>query len=339
MRKKTWFALSLLVLAMLFSGCSFWQKDSVTPAPPAGEDRPPAAVGMRETVFYFPNQDFEYLVPLRFSIPWEEGIARATINRLIDGQVPREIAELGFSPLLPAGTEIRGLTVRDGLARIDFNRTMLATAAERERLLLDGLVYTLTEFPTISRVEILVEGERISALNGGEPQGGYLDRGRGINLAVAGDVSDLTRTDRVSIYFVHITGKKTFYVPVTKIIKPTEDKIAAHAAELLRGPSAGSKLYSAIPRGINLDNITISGSRVTLHLSGQLAATGGGQTAADQIQDQLALTMTEPANIREVEILADGRTPSFAGGVTFPAVFGRPKSWNRVEPAPPPAAR
>ncbi len=335
MGKKVCLILSLLLLVSVLTGCSLWKKESVVPVPEAKEDRPPAGTRMRQTMFYFPNQGYEYVVPVRYSIPWEEGIARAAVNRLIDGQVPPEITALGFLPLLPAGTEIRGLTVRDGLARIDFNRAVLSFNPGRERQLLDGLVYTLTEFPTISRVEILVEGKKVASLNGDETPGNYLDRGRGINLAVAGEVSDFTATDRVTVYFIHSAGKNFFFVPVTRVIKPTDDRIAAHVTELLRGPATGSKLLSAIPRGTRLDNITLAGDRVTLRLSGQFTATGGGQAAADQIRDQLALTLTEAVNIKEVEVLVDGRVPSFAGGVTFPAVFGRPGDWNRVEAAPP----
>lgn len=335
MQRKLCLALSLLLMAVLSGGCPFWQEDSAAPVPPAGEDRPSADTNLRETVFYFPTQDWEYVVPLHFSIPWEEGIARATVNRLIDGQVPREITEMGFLPLLPAGTEIRGLTVRGGLVRIDFNRAFLAFTAGRERLLLDGLVYALTAFPTINRVEILVEGEKIAAFNGGESPGAYLDRGRGINLSAAGDVRDFSQTNRVTVYFVYTGGEKAFFVPVTRVIEPTDDKVSAYVTELLRGPAADSQLFSAIPRGIQLDDISIKGSRIILRLNGEFAAIGGGQAVADQIRDQLALTLTEAANIREVEVLVNGQTPKFPGGVTFPAVFGRPRSWNKAGPPPP----
>ena len=145
----------LLALMGLVCGCSFWKREPASPDPPK-EDRPSDSVQMRETVFYYPDVEWQFVVPVRFSIPWQEGIARATINCMIDGQVPPEILASGFSPLLPQGTEILGLTIKDGLARIDFNRSFLGYTPAHERLLLDGLIYTMTEFTTVNSVEIMV---------------------------------------------------------------------------------------------------------------------------------------------------------------------------------------
>ncbi len=295
---------------------------------------PPQASQVRETVFYYPDSEWQHVVPVRYSIPWQEGIARATLKCMIDGQVPEELLALGFAPLLPAGTEILGLTIRDGLARIDFNRAFLNFSEEQERVLLDGLVYTLTEFPTVSSVEILVEGEVITSLPGGDSLSEPFDRGRALNLTVSGDVTDFANTEKAVLYFLHTAGGQTFFVPVTRIIPPAEDRMEAAVTELLRGPAHGSALYSAIPRGVRLEDVAITGSKVTLRLEGNVAATSGGQAAADQIRDQFALTLTQLINVTEVEVLVAGKVPEFPGGVSFPAVFERPGSWNKVTVAP-----
>ncbi len=324
----------MLILMSLLGGCTFWERNGAEPAPPQQEERPPQTSQMRETVFYYPDSQWQYVVPVRYSMPWQEGIARATLNCMIDGQVPEELLALGFAPLLPGGTEILGLTIRDGLARIDFNRAFLNFSEEQERALLDGLVYTLTEFSTVSSVEILVEGEVINSLPGGDSLSEPFDRGRALNLTVSGDVTDFASTEQVVLYFLHTAGSQTFFVPVTRIIPPAKDRIEAAAAELLRGPAHGSSLYSAIPRGVRLENVNVTGSRVTLRLDVNVAATGGGQAAADQIRDQFALTMTQLINVTEVEVLVAGKVPEFPGGVSFPAVFERPGSWNKVNVTP-----
>jgi germination protein M len=319
----------LLALMSLVGGCSFWKREAVTPDPPK-EDRPSNNVQMRETVFYYPDGEWKFVVPVRFNIPWQEGIARATINCMIAGQVPPELHAAGFSPLLPVGTEILGLTIKDGLARIDFNRSFLDYNPAHERVLLDGLVYTLTEFPTVNRVEIMVDGEKLTKLPGGESLSEPLNRERGVNLTVSGDVTDFAVTDRVVLFFLHSGGGKTFFVPVTRVIKPAENKLEASFIELLRGPAHGSRLYSAIPRGVYLEKATVSGNRATIRINGDITATGGGQAAADHMRDQFALTLANLVNVTEIEVLAAGRVPQFPGGVTFPEVFAKPKTWNKI---------
>lgn len=328
--KRIFLILLVLILAAgLSAGCRFWPRRAGEPLPP--QETPAVPEGdVRATVFYFPDQTYSYLVPLVYHIPWEEGIARATVNRMVTGRVPESILAQGTAPLLPAGTEILGLTIRDGLARIDLSRHLLDINPEHSRLVVDGLVYTLTEFPTISKVEILIEGEKVPVLPKDEPIGEALDRERGINISVSESVNDFSRTGKVVVYFIHTGGETAYYVPVTRIVGEDADLLQAAAEELLKGPSYGSNLTSAIPRGVELEGISLEGSRVTLRLEGPLVATGGGQAAADRICNQLALTMTEITGIDEVEVLHDGKPPQFPAGVVFPEIVTRPKLWNTV---------
>jgi len=329
LRRLVFIVLLFLSLALTSSGCSLWENNEKQPLPPAG-DRPSESEQIRETVFYFPDKSGQFVVPVRFNIPWQEGIARATINCMIDGQVPPELLDHGLYPLLPVETEIRGLTIKDGSAFLDFNRAFLNYDPEYERQLIDGLVYTLTEFPTISEVEILVEGEKLTELPGGSPLSKPLDRDRGVNLSVSDDVHDLSNTDKVKLYFLYSAGESVFYVPVTRVVCPGDDKISMTVQELLRGPASSSSFFSAIPRGVTLESISMNENELTLRLKGALTATGGGQMASDQIRDQLALTLTEFTNITKIKVLIDGQVPQFPGGVSFPETFGRPDAWNQV---------
>lgn len=328
MRRMLSVFLVLVLAAGLAAGCRVGlRREELLPPP---ETEPPPAGDVRATVFYFPDQTHSYLVPVLYYIPWEEGIARATVSRMVDGSVPESILAQGLAPLLPAGTQILGLTIRDGLARIDFSRQLLDVHPDHARLMVDGLVYTLTEFPTISKVEILVEGEKAPVLPGNEPMDEILDRQRGINISVSDSVNDFSRTAKVVVYFIHNSGAAAYYVPVTRIVEDDADPLQQTAEELLKGPSYGSNLTTAIPRGVELEGLSLDGSRVTLRLAGPLVATGGGQAAADLICNQIVLSMTELAGIDEVEVLHEGKPPRFPAGVVFPEVAARPKLWNVV---------
>ena len=140
-----------------------------------------SGVNMRETIFYYANDD-GHIVPYVMSIPWEEGIARAAVNNLIDSDELRDVlSDSGLNPVLPKGTEILGLTIRDGLAKIDFNSNFLNFSSQKEEENgVNSVIYTLTEFPTIDMVQFMVEGETIETLVFGTDVSGVLDR-EGIN--------------------------------------------------------------------------------------------------------------------------------------------------------------
>ncbi len=328
MRKAMVFMVLLLGLMPLLSGCSLWEQDVTEPPP---EDRPSQEdFQSRETVFYFPDASGRIVVPVCFGIPWQEGIARATLSYAMEGKVPQEISALGLSPLLPAGTEILGLTVSDGLARVDFNNAFLNYDISNERSYIYGLVFTLTEFPTINRVEILIDGNNPVVLPGGTVALEPFDREKGLNLEVADAAGESEQTERVVLYYLYQTAQDAFFVPVTRVVGKVDNVVEQVIEELLDGPAPGSPLFSAIPRNVSLDSVNVQGNKVTVRLAGSLSPAGGGQLSADQIRDQLALTLTEIPGIMEIEVLVSGHAPQFGAGISFPSSFGRPKKWNYV---------
>ena len=178
---RKWICLLLLSLLLTASGCALLDGEPRS-MPPQNEDRPPAAAAnLRETVFYLPNADWQSLVPVRMGIPWETGIAKATLGLLVDGNVPAKMLDLGLVPLLPAGTTVLGLTIRQGVALVDLSKEFLHYNPAHERAVIYGLVYTLTEFPSIMQVELLVEGKKPD-LPGGMSLSEPLRRKDGLNL-------------------------------------------------------------------------------------------------------------------------------------------------------------
>lgn len=74
--------------------------------------------------------------------------------------------------LIPSGTKLLGVHVKDGIAYADFSRELkdnLNPSSTNEALLVNSIVHTLTQFKDVEKVQILVEGKRIESL------GGHLD--------------------------------------------------------------------------------------------------------------------------------------------------------------------
>lgn len=75
-------------------------------------------------------------------------------------------SELAMSSAVPAGTEVLGLVIADGVATIDlsseFEMTGLGTAGEIG--LVSQVVFTLTQFETVDSVDIMIDGETRDAI-------------------------------------------------------------------------------------------------------------------------------------------------------------------------------
>lgn len=144
---------------------------------------------------YYQNAD-AMIMPVSREIPRQEGIARAAVSGLIDSPLCRE--ELDYYklyPVLPAGTEILGLTIRDGIATIDFNDNILNYNSIRDEInIFSSIVYTLTEFDTIDNVIIWVNGYQDIDLKFDSDISGHLNRE---NIMINGD--KLNSSDEDSI--------------------------------------------------------------------------------------------------------------------------------------------
>lgn len=100
-----------------------------------------------------------------------------TIQTLIAGPSGSELDD-GLLNLIPEGTSLISAHVSDGVAFLNFNQSFRFNplGAEGTVAQLLQVIYSSTEFPTVERVQFLVEGEQVDYLGGdgiyvGEPLG------------------------------------------------------------------------------------------------------------------------------------------------------------------------
>lgn len=186
-RKVTWLIL-LLGIVLAAGGCADNGVDSIKEEFNGGQDQvvppvegaPPPEVQAPEAGLtgevvsgemvpvkvYFSDSTGQYLVEEERLLPKVEGIARATINELIQGPGP----ESNLLPTIPVGTVLRDINVRpDGLAIVDFSRDLVDNflgGSQAEEMVVYSIVNTLAQFPTVERVQLRVEGEEIDSLAG-----------------------------------------------------------------------------------------------------------------------------------------------------------------------------
>ncbi|MGB9791055.1 MAG: GerMN domain-containing protein [Thermacetogeniaceae bacterium] len=123
---------------------------------------------MTKVVLYFEDAGGRWLVPESQEIPKVTGIARAALEALCRGPVSKDLRSS-----LPAGTQVRGVNVKpDGTCVVDLSREVTRIPDQEpkaEALAVAAIVNTLTEFPTVKRVQILVEGQTRETLAGHIP--------------------------------------------------------------------------------------------------------------------------------------------------------------------------
>ncbi|NLL18957.1 MAG: GerMN domain-containing protein [Clostridia bacterium] len=119
-----------------------------------------------EVTLYFADGYGQSLVAESRLIPKTVGIARATINELLSGPSPQS----GLLPTVPYGTTLKDINVKeDGLVIVDFSSELVENHAGGdlgESLTVYSIVNTLTQFPTVDRVQFLVDGKIVETIAG-----------------------------------------------------------------------------------------------------------------------------------------------------------------------------
>lgn len=255
-----------------------------------------------DTVVYY-QDNYGYLVPVMRSVPAEEGIAKATLNLMVQSTYnDMEAARLGLRTIFPENTAF-DLDVSNGVATIDLSAevTQYKDAAS-EANMVSAVVNTLTEFPTVDTVNILVGGQAIETLPNGTRVSGDLKRSS-LNLESASADLDPADADTIVLYF---TGESSsLIVPVTRMVFGYSD-IDTAVLELTKGPSATSPLDSVLPSGCGLIGVTVNGDKATINFTREFMniaeETDGGRMSLKA----LVLTCTQFEGINSVEIQVEG---------------------------------
>jgi germination protein M len=105
-----------------------------------------------------------FLVSVYREVPQTQQVAGAAMNALIAGPTADERASVpALSSAIPADTMLLGISIADGLATVDLSREFEAgggTFSMAARLA--QVVFTLTQFPTVSEVEFHLDGEAVA---------------------------------------------------------------------------------------------------------------------------------------------------------------------------------
>ena len=302
MRKRWSICLVLLAVILLFVGCSA-PKEAETP-----QESLPSAVDLddtgdtsfRPTLMYMADAN-GYLVPVMQQIPWEEGIAKATLSQIVVGAESAGAQKAGLTGILPKGTKVDLDISKDGVATVGLSKEALELKdALAEQNMIAGVVNTLLEFPTIKSVLIKVDG----VTDGKLPHGTSIKEPfteQKVNLENSQGV-DVNTASSVQVYFQSESG---LLVPTTALVDQNPSLTVA-LTRLTEGPSAAGTLQSVLPEGTQLLDASIGEGVAILNFSKEMASIldqeDGGAAAARAV----TLTALQFPEVQEVFIRVEG---------------------------------
>ncbi|MTH52929.1 sporulation protein [Bacillus mangrovi] len=244
-------------------------------------------------------------------LPKSEGAAKQVLEYLVDGGPVSNLLPDGFRAVLPADTQVLGVSIKDGTAVADFSKEFANYKREDELKILQSITYTLTQFDAVKKVKIWVNGHPLDEMPvNGTPISEDLSRADGINLDTS-DVADITNTRPVTVYFLGENKEGTYYVPVTRRVDNKEkDPVAAAVGELLKGPSSQSGLLDEFQGSVRLNSDPkVENGKVTLDFNKSIYSSYDDEkkTISESVLNSIVLTLTEQQGIETVALTVDGK--------------------------------
>ncbi|GEM_PF-5813021 len=236
-----------------------------------------------------------YLVPVLRKLPKNASLAKTTLSAMyINKNNKDEIYHMGLAPTIPENISITLALKEDGLIKVALSgEVMNIKDRAKEEAMLKSIVYTLTEFNNISKVQFLVNNTQAGVLGGGAIASGTFLREDINAINSAGK-------NRIILYYSN-TFYPGFYVyPVTVYV----NTLPGNALELLNALTANSsKVKTNLSvKSENIASAIIKYKKATVELKNIT----GSSADIECIRKCIALTLCENFELTSAEIIING---------------------------------
>ncbi|MBD1381161.1 GerMN domain-containing protein [Metabacillus arenae] len=244
-------------------------------------------------------------------LPKQDGAAKQVVEYLVEGGPISNMLPDGFRAVLPADTEVKGVSIKDGTATVDFSKEFEDYKPEDEQKILQAVTWTLTQFDSVKNVKFWINGHELNEMPvGGTPISDELNRETGINYDTS-DVIDITNSHPVTVYYLAENEDKSYYVPVTKrVSNKEEDPIVSAVNELIEGPANRSGLLSGFQSEVELLSAPKNeDGKVTLDFNEAIygAFDEDKKVISKHVLNSLVLTLTAQEGVESVAVTVNGK--------------------------------
>lgn len=235
----------------------------------------------------------------------DKGVANQVLSYLIKGGPVTPILPNGFQAVLPEGTEIIGLNLQeDGTLIVDVSEEFEEYEAEDELKILQAMTYTLTQFDSVDRIKLWINGypQDEMPVNGTPIESGY-SRVNGINL-MATETMDLMKSQAVTMYYPSEYNDNRYYIPITQHVEMNNQDIFAPIVHtLLSGPDYHLNAIHVFNTKTSLiHQPTLENGVLTLVFNQEILKDTDNAVISDEVIETLVRTLTEHPRVNAIEI-------------------------------------
>lgn len=252
-----------------------------------------------QMTLYYPDSENRYLLRQTRTVQAADPTEKPA-------DIVRALLSEGLLPAVPAQTQLRSVTVEDGVCTVDLSAELTERrySFAEERMTLYALVDSLTELPQIHTVDLWVEGAPLERLNWLELSSGLMR-----DETLLYDATDPDLNDR-TLYAV--CGENDLLVGIPMQLEPSETlTLPEQVLTALIAYEGVGGIRNPIPAGTKLLSVRMENRTCIVDLTGEFL--DGCSDAFDEQSAVRAVVATLCAldEVSSTEILVEGLEPAY----------------------------
>ena len=205
----------------------------------------------------------------------------------------------GFQAIIPSNTKIISSSFEDGVYKINFSSELLDVKQDLEEKVIEAIVFTATSNKNVKQVIIYIDGDILTYLPKSKTYlPGTLDRSFGINKTF--DISSTENIQSVIVYFLKEYNQEEYYVPVTKYVNDTREKVKIIIDELSSNQVYQSNLMSYLDSNTKLESATVEDDILTLNFNESILSNLEDEPILEEVIYTIALSIQDNYEVNQV---------------------------------------
>ncbi len=257
--------------------------------------------GIGNNHIYLENDD-HYLV--RSKILLDEKSKEAKIKMLLSNLIVQDTSKFptGLKATIPQGTKIEKIQIEENHVTISFSKEILNVKKESEKCMIESIVHSILDLKEIDSLSIQVEGKLLTQYpNSKEKLPSIFTRSFGINEVF--DLTDYQNAKKVILYYIEQIEEENYYVPVTKYVNDSRDKIQIVIDELTSSYIYEPNLMSLAKEDVDLMNFEQDEDLFILNFNEALLKDGKIQ---EEVLYTIAMSVFENYEINTISFQVNG---------------------------------
>lgn len=175
----------------------------------------------------------------------------------------------GLRAVIPQNTVVLDVNIDGKMATIDFSEDLFSGSQELEERMIEAIVYSITSLSDIDSIKIKVKGVYVGILPKTRKMlPDSLNKNFGINKVY--DIDNRNDINKVVVYYLNRISNNNYYVPVTKYVNDSRDKIKIIIDNLSTNYLYDTNLMSFLNQNAKLVNYALEDDVMILNFNEHL---------------------------------------------------------------------